>query len=485
MIIGFPQPAAAARINAREEWTMFRYENRILNGAVCSMVVAVVAVAVLLAGCDKKTDDADRAPGGTQQAETGLGEITSFRLDNGITVYLREDRSRPQTAVEVLYRAGVIHEEKGYVHASRLLPHLMIFASTASFEQEEAVGKLSIIGRINGEVGGEFTRFDYMAPSDQFELILKIESERITSVRFTDDLREQFAKKCADDIDTTLERPNASLSKYGLMALNQAYNHGLVEVPVYNGVYELTIDDVQRYRQTNYRIADMVLVVVGDFDTGQATELIKKYFGNIVAEPSERTVPRPTGGDITAYWDLPSTVMFLVYPGPYRDDTERIVLTMFGTFLNRQLKANTELLGAAKATFCSNTTYPVGDIPFFIFVQNQAGWSTDDVRSALLPAIEESLELVDTKLFDAMKINLIDYFESSVLASQRNLSVLGHPKAITQEALNIGMKHYLRNGATTEEFIEKVHSITYEDARRYLDARLTPDHQTVVIIKEK
>jgi predicted Zn-dependent peptidase len=440
---------------------------------------------VLLAGCDKKTEDADRAPGGTQQAETGPGEITSFRLDNGITVYLREDRSRPQTAVEVLYRGGVFHEEKGHVHASRLLPHLMIFAPTASFAQDEAVGELSIIGRINGEVVGEFTRFDYMAPSDQFELILKIESERITSAKFTDDLLEIYAKKCTDDIDKTLERPNASLSKYGLMALNQAYNHGLVDVPVYNGVHDLTIDDVQRFRQTNYRLSDMLIVVVGDFDTGQATKLIKNYFGNIVVEPLERTVPRPTSGDITAYWDLPSTVMFLVYPGPYQDDTERIVLTMFGNFLNRQLKATTELLGVAKATFCSNTTYPVGDIPFFIFVQNQAGWSTDDVRTRVLPAIEESLALVDEKMFDTMKINLVDYFESSVLASQRNLSVVRHTEAITQEALNIGMKHYLGNGATTEEFIEKVRSIKYEDARRYLDARLTPDHQTLIIIKEK
>jgi predicted Zn-dependent peptidase len=324
-----------------------------------------------------------------------------------------------------------------------------------------------------------------MAPSDQFELILKIESERITSAKFTDDLLEIYAKKCTDDIDKTLERPNASLSKYGLMALNQAYNHGLVDVPVYNGVHDLTIDDVQRFRQTNYRLSDMLIVVVGDFDTGQATKLIKNYFGNIVVEPLERTVPRPTSGDITAYWDLPSTVMFLVYPGPYQDDTERIVLTMFGNFLNRQLKATTELLGVAKATFCSNTTYPVGDIPFFIFVQNQAGWSTDDVRTRVLPAIEESLALVDEKMFDTMKINLVDYFESSVLASQRNLSVVRHTEAITQEALNIGMKHYLGNGATTEEFIEKVRSIKYEDARRYLDARLTPDHQTLIIIKEK
>jgi hypothetical protein len=158
---------------------------------------------------------------------------------------------------------------------------------------------------------------------------------------------------------------------------------------------------------------------------------------------------------------------------------------MFGNFLNRQLKATTELLGVAKATFCSNTTYPVGDIPFFIFVQNQAGWSTDDVRTRVLPAIEESLALVDEKMFDTMKINLVDYFESSVLASQRNLSVVRHTEAITQEALNIGMKHYLGNGATTEEFIEKVRSIKYEDARRYLDARLTPDHQTLIIIKEK
>jgi predicted Zn-dependent peptidase len=312
---------------------------------------------------------------------------------------------------------------------------------------------------------------------------LQIEAERLTSVQFAEDQLKLYAEKCAHDVDKHLEEPNYSLSKYGLMAFNQAYNHGITEIPVYGGVRDLTVDDVQRYRRANYRLSDMVVVVAGDFDPGRATELINKYFGSIVEEPLERTTPAPADEDIAAQWDLPANVMFFVYPGPYRDEAERIVLTMFGNFLSRQLKANNDLLADVKATFCSGTIQPVGDTPFFVFVQIHAGRSTEDVRPEIITVIEESLVMIDKKIFDTIKINLVDYFESSLLESQRNFSVTAHHKALEQEAVNIAMRHYLRNGATTEEFVEKIRSITYEDARRYLDATLTSDNRREVVIK--
>lgn len=458
--------------------------NRIRNRAACWLPIAAIAAAVLLAGCGG-SDEADEGGAETKvQADTGPGEITSFRLANGITVYFREDHSQAQTAVVVLYKAGVYHEEKGYVHASRLLPHLMIYSPTASFAPEEAVEKLGQFSRVNGEVVGEFTRFDYMSSPDQLELIFKIESERVTSIRFEKEQLEPFANKCVDDVYKNLQRPNFSLSKYGLMALNQAYNHGLQYVPVLEGVHNLTVGDVERFRRAHYRLDEMVIVVVGDFESGNATDLINKYFGSVEFEPLDFPDPEPTGEDMEVVWDIPATVMFSVYPGPYADDTERIALTMFGTLLNRQLKADSDLLQLAKATFCSNTIYPVGELPFFVYAEYQPRAETVQIRRAVRSVIEESLAQVDKKSFETMKINLVDFFQSSILDAQRNFTVVAHHKALDQEAVNIGMKHYLKKGATTEEFVEKIRAITYEEARRYLDAALAPERRIEFVFEQ-
>lgn len=464
---------------------MVRYSGRSTTGTIHLLLIAAAAAAVLFASCGKDTQDAEESRSTETSAVPGPGEITSFRLDNGVTVYLREDRSQPELAVLALHRAGVIHESEGKVHISRVLPHVLIFSPTASFQAGEAVELVSGLGRINGEVLGEFSRFDYSAPSDQLELLLKIEAERFTSVVITEEQLEKYAQKCADDIDRVLESPNLSMSKYGLMALNQAHNYGITSIPIYSGVHDLTVDDLEQFHTARYRLTDMVLVVVGDFETDTATDLIKKHFGSVEQEPRKTVSPRPAKGDITAYWDVASTVMFLVYPGPYQGEAERLVLTMFGTFLRSQLGTDAELGKQVLSSFCSNTINPVGDIPFFVFVEVKKVRPPRDIRPEILMFVGESAQNLDAKMFDRMKSNLINYFRSSVLESQRTISSIKHQKALEQEALNIGTRHFLRNGRTTEEIIEMIQSITYDDARRYLDSRLTPENMRTISIQER
>lgn len=464
---------------------MNRYHGRTGSGAFISTVVAATA-AVLLAGCGQGTEESD-ATGEGETRVVGAGEVTGFQLDNGITVYLREDHLQDQVAVEVIYRAGVIDEPKGSVHVSRVLPHMLIFSPTASFGAGEAVDTVGSFGRINGEVIGEFTRFEYAAPSEHLELLLQIEAERLTSVVFTEEQLERFAKKCVDDLDHIVEHETLSLSKYGLMAFNQAYDHGLTSIPIRNGVYDVTIDDLEQFRRAHYRLADMVIAVTGDFDTPETTELITKHFGGIEEKP--RVVPaapaRPDDADMTAYWDIPSNAMFLVYPGPYEDETERLVLTMFGKFLARQLNTDADLARDVKASLCSSTVNPVGNLPFFVFVQIRPGRTIEATTPSILSLVDQSIQLVDQKMFDRIKTNLVNYLDSSILDSQRNIANLSHSEALSQEALEIGAKHYLRNGATKEEFIGKIRSITFEDAKRYIDNRLAPERRSQVVIREQ
>jgi predicted Zn-dependent peptidase len=464
---------------------MVRHVGRSANGTVKSILLAGVVAAALFVCCGKENQEANKSQGGTPSADTGPGEITSFRLENGVTVYLREDHLKPEVALVALYRAGVIFEEKDKVQESRLLPHLLIYSPTASFEAGQAVDSISHFGRPGGEVTGQYARFDYSGPSERLELLLKIESERLTSVRFTEALLEKYANKCAEDVDRVLENPALSLSTYGLMALNQAYNYRVADIPLRDGVFDLTIDDMVRFHNTRYRPDDMALVVVGDFQSSETTELINRYFGSIPDRTAPPARPQPAGGSMTALWDVPATVMFLVSPGPYANDVERVVLTMFGTFLNRQLRGDAELTADITSSLCSNTSNPVGDIPFFVFAHVRAGGNLQDIRSKLVAQIDAAVQKVDAKTFDMMRRNLLSFLQSSVLETQRTLSSISHYKALEQEADNIGASHYLRDGQSMEDFTGLVQSITYDDAKRYLDSIMDPEHMRVVTIRGK
>jgi len=447
-------------------------------------VALIVASAVaFLVSCEKNAEEAEKFPRAEEHAPLAPGELTSFQLANGVTVYLQEERSRPEVAVEVLYGGGVLDERAGKSQSSRILPHMMIFSPTASFGPDEAVDQIQKIGRVNGEVASEFAHFDYIASGNQLELVLKVEAERITSVKFNDDQLEKYAKKCADDIDTLLKGPRRSLTKYGLMAFNQAYNFGKTSIPIHDGVYNVTIDDIERFRQTNYRLESMVLVVIGDFDTAEATALIKKYFESIpewpvVSEPSTR----PTEGNLSARWDIDSNAMFLVFPGPYENEAARLTLTIFGTLLNHELMTNVELPVFAKSAFCSNQTLLVGEMPFFIFVEAMRGRALQDVRSAILQVVDAAMRRVTEKMWGTMKSSLVNFLESSILESQLSAPNTPHYQVLGQAALDVGVKHHIRDGRSEEEFVEFVRAISFEDAKRYIESALTVESARAVTI---
>ena len=465
---------------------MTRHIRRSTTGVATTILTAAAVSAALLVSCGQDAEEADKFPSTGTSTPLVAGEITSFRLDNGITVYLQEEHSKPEVAVEVLYTGGVIHEGAGKTQVSRVVPHMLIFSPTAGFGANGSVEKIQETGRVNGEVSGAFSHFDYTAPGDQLELLLQVEAERLTSVEFNDEQLVQFSKKCQKDLDQILDDPRLSLSKYGLMAFNQVYNHGQTSVPLYNGVFQLTLKDLANFRNARYRLTGMVLAITGDFDTAAATDLINKYFGPIKERPEVDTPPpHPATRNINAHWDVAANVMFLVFPGPYENEVERLVLTIFGAYLNRQLQTDQELARYIKSSFCSNQLYPVDEMPFFVFAEMKRGREPQEIRPVMLLSIDEAMRQVTEKMFGAMKTNLITFMESSIFDAQMNISRVPHHQVLAQEALNIASRHYLRNGRTQEEFIEFVNSITYEQAAGYMESRLTLENMKEIVIREQ
>lgn len=441
------------------------------------LIIVVVAHAAALVSCGKDVDEADKFPSRDAAPRVEAGELTSIRLANGITVYMQEEHSREDVAVEVLYHAGVVHEDDGKTHVSRLLPHMLLFSPTASFGPDEAVKEVQVTGRINAEVVGMFTHFDYIVLKDQLDLVFQIESERLTSVQFTQDLIEKYAAKCTQDIDHILEEQQLSLTKYGLMAFNQAYNFRKNKVPIYDVAAQRTIDELNQFHRSQYRLEDMVVVVIGDFDTEEVTALAKQILEPLEEKPpaADRAI-NPVNADQTVQWDLPSSIVIMAFPGPYEDAKERLALTMFGTYLNRELMNNNDLLMNVKSTYCSNQIYTVEDIPFFVLLEIRPGRNAADTRSNALLAVDEAMRRVNEKLFSSMKRNIVDFVESSILTSQFNVRNLPHHRIIGQEALNVGIKHYLKDGRSTEEFAEFVQSITFEEAMEYITSTVSMDN---------
>ena len=151
-----------------------------------------------------------------------------YTLPNGLTVLLHEDHRLPLVAVDLWYHVGPVNEAQGRTGFAHLFEHMMFQGSKhvgekAHFRYLEGVGATDI----NGTTDFDRTNYFETVPSNQLELALWLESDRMGFLLDTLDREEadQPARRGAQRAPPGLE--------------NRPY--GLVEEEVYHALFPQSI----------------------------------------------------------------------------------------------------------------------------------------------------------------------------------------------------------------------------------------------------
>ena len=437
--------------------------------------IALAAVVLFVGACQtdqqeaQKFDRADR-----DNFHRDMSAMTSFTLANGVSVYVQEERTDTRVAVEVLYPAGFMVEPKGQPQISHLTEHMAIYCGMGEFAPDEALAAIQKDrGMLNAEAVADFVHIDYIVEGVRLEEIFKIESERLRAIRCDQATLDRESGKVVDELDGVIKDPKGVLTKFAMMALNQTYRFGERNVPIRGRVAQYNLDDIHRFHDSFYRPDDMIVVVIGNIKTADAEALARKYFEPIPRRP-EVTLSKPVlAKSTTATWDIDANILYFWAPGPYANDHDRLVLTMFGSFLNQSMNTTQEVYGACRALYCSNQVYRVADLPFFMFAEPAEGRTVPEVSAILLNHLDRAIALLDdAALVENVKASIVSYVTASMLKPDVPDYPLAHHQVIGQEALNVGMKHLLREGRSVEDFTAEVNAVTPEEmraaARKYL-----------------
>jgi|CXWL01.1.fsa_nt_gi predicted Zn-dependent peptidase len=294
-----------------------------------------------------------------------------IRLDNGVTLLLAPLPEAKVVAVEMFYPVGFCDEPAGMTQAAHLLEHLMCQGATKSYGPGESSLLFRKLGMANAETLPTFMHFDYTAPPDELKTILKVEGERLTSLKFTPELISDEADKCHEEAQFVYKNPQSGMVKHAFMALFQFWNHGATEVRVRSGVDQLPPDKLEAfYRTMKLPDFDRTIAIVGAFRKDEALALAREHLGNLSIfsyERNRQTVKwdkQPREGAIV--WDA-DVYGICLYAPPPADPIDRTLLSLWGTALMQKLSVRTDLSEIAHMTFASNTTWPVGDLPFFVY----------------------------------------------------------------------------------------------------------------------
>ncbi len=228
-------------------------------------------------------------------------EIKTFKLDNGLRVFVVEDHSSPVATVQVWYRVGSRNESYGITGISHLLEHMM-------FRPSKGIkGDYSQIIDMMGGSDNAFTTRDATAyyaviPSNRVEEVIAMEADRMRNLTFEGFEEEREVVK-EERRWRTENMPNGTVFEaiYALSFLAHPYRHPVIGWM--SDLNSITLEDVKKYYDTYYAPNNAAVIVVGDVKAEEIYEMVKRYFGKYemkkipevgTREPEQRGIRRAT-----------------------------------------------------------------------------------------------------------------------------------------------------------------------------------------------
>lgn len=214
-----------------------------------------------------------------------------FKLDNGLRVILSEDHSAPVAALAIVYDVGARNEQKGRSGFAHLFEHMM-------FEGSENVGKTehfkyveSAGGSLNASTHADFTNYFEKLPSNQIELALWLESDRMRSLKVTPENFENQLQTVKEEKRSRIDNQPyvpASIKMEELVFDNWVNAHPTIGS--FEDLDASSVADIRQFFKTYYAPNNAVMAIVGDFNADEMQKLVEKYFATI---PSQPAPPRP------------------------------------------------------------------------------------------------------------------------------------------------------------------------------------------------
>ncbi len=267
-------------------------------------------------------------------------DFKEFTLDNGLHVILHQDNTTPIVITSVLYHVGAKNEQPDRTGFAHFFEHLM-FEGTENIER----GKyMDIIqgrgGTLNAFTSNDITYYYELLPSNELELALYMESERMLHSKV-----DETGVETQREVVKEEKRQSYDNRPYGTIlpeTLKRAYSeHPYRWAPIgsLDHLNAASIEEFQQFYKDFYVPNNATLTIAGDFEYDQAEEWVKEYFSEIpkgqkeiyrpdVQEPKKTTETR----DIV-YDNIQIPAVIQAYNLPPQTHPDSYALSMLSTYL--------------------------------------------------------------------------------------------------------------------------------------------------------
>lgn len=465
-------------------------------------------------------------------------EYIEYDLPNGIHVILHEEHATPIVAVSILYHVGSKNENPERTGFAHFFEHLLFEGSTniGRGEYSELVEKNG--GTLNANTSQDRTYYYEILPSNQLELGLWLESERLLHAKVDNTGIETQRSVVKEEKRQRVDnQPYASFITEMFSRMFTVHPYNWVPIGSMEHLDAAQEEDYVNFYKTFYVPSNATLSIAGDLNIEQTKKWIDKYFASIpkgqainlfrdfenhsdadfekrygvskskfdekdfmnskspeakrlissyTNKPIE--IPRPNkdtekiNGVIKdiVYDNIQLPAIFMGYKFPAQTNPDAYALDMMNEVLSggSSSRINKTIVEKKEmATFAFSFNYGLEDAGVGIFAAIAAnGINLDDIQKEF----DAQIELMKTELISQEEFEKVrNQFENNLVSS--NASIAG-------VAENLANNHvYYGSASRTNTELENYMKVTREDILRVAQKYLTQDARIILhyLPKEK
>jgi predicted Zn-dependent peptidase len=403
-----------------------------------------------------------------------------FDLPNGLHVIVQEDHSVPVVAVSVMYHVGSKNEQPDRTGFAHFFEHLM-------FEGSENIGRHqydkiveSAGGTLNANTSNDRTYYYEILPSNQLELGLWLESERMLHARVDSiGIATQKGVVIEEKKQNYDNRPYGSLLPELMKRAFIKHPYRWTTIGDADQIRAAKDEEFKKFYDSFYVPNNAVLVIAGDINFADAKSMAEKYFTDIPAKQGEIYRPAVVE-DIkhaevrdTIYDNIQLPAVFEAYHIPAIGSDDYYAVEMLG-----QLLATGQSSRLYKSLVDEQQlAVEVAAIPL----------SSEDPGLAIILALPNmghdcgTLEAAMQKEIEKAQTELIPEKEFQKLKNQIENQMVTENSTIASRAATLAEDYtYFKDANRINTDLGKYLAVTREDLQRVANTYLRKDNRVVL-----
>lgn len=240
----------------------------------------VLLALAVLAPC-AAADGSASGEGVARAIEDPAARMRKTVLDNGLTVLTLEDHGTPVVSFQAWVKVGSVDETR-FTGLAHLFEHMMFKGSKNLAEERHARLIEARGGRVNAFTSRDVTVYFEDVTSDTLPLVIELEAERFAHLDITEaTLIDEREVVIEERRLRTEDNPNGRAFE-ALAAL--VWRSNTYRRPVIGwreDLEQLTVAACREFFDTFYAANNVVLSIVGDFDSEQTLAHVREAFGSL------------------------------------------------------------------------------------------------------------------------------------------------------------------------------------------------------------